>query len=123
MINWLFECEYEFLYLNDIQILQMSGDFLAEFDGETARLCIQHVYPEDEGEYTCVAYNDLGKAFTSACLIVDGNFDCSIRQTLIQMRGKVAFVFEGTNDQLWKRMKMWRLIWAENLFRFVWIRV
>lgn len=120
MINWLFECEYEFLYLNDIQILQMSGDFSAEFDGETARLCIQHVYPEDEGEYTCVAYNDLGKAFTSACLIVDGNFDCSIRQTL---RGKVAFVFEGTNDQLWKRMKMWRLIWAENLFRFVWIRV
>lgn len=52
----------------------MSGDFSAEFDGETARLCIQHVYPEDEGEYTCVAYNDLGKAFTSACLIVDGNF-------------------------------------------------
>lgn len=53
----------------------MSGDFSAEFDGETARLCIQHIYPEDEGEYTCVAYNDLGKAFTSACLIVDGNFD------------------------------------------------
>ncbi|XP_043525679.1 titin homolog isoform X2 [Frieseomelitta varia] len=53
------------------KILQMGGDFSAEFDGETARLCIQHVYPEDEGEYTCVAYNDLGKAFTSACLIVD----------------------------------------------------
>ncbi|OAD58520.1 Myosin light chain kinase, smooth muscle [Eufriesea mexicana] len=53
------------------KIIQMGGDFSAEFDGETARLCIQHVYPEDEGEYTCVAYNDLGKAFTSACLIVD----------------------------------------------------
>lgn len=52
----------------------MVGDFAAEFDGETARLSIQHVYPEDEGEYTCVAYNDLGKAYTSACLVVDGNF-------------------------------------------------
>lgn len=51
----------------------MIGDFAAEFDGETARLSIQHVYPEDEGEYTCVAYNDLGKAYTSACLVVDGN--------------------------------------------------
>jgi hypothetical protein len=51
----------------------MVGDFAAEFDGETARLSIQHVYPEDEGEYTCVAYNDLGKAYTSACLVVDGN--------------------------------------------------
>ncbi|XP_078043308.1 myosin light chain kinase, smooth muscle-like isoform X2 [Augochlora pura] len=53
------------------KILPMGGDFSAEFDGETARLNIQHVYPEDEGEYTCVAYNDLGKAFTSACLVVD----------------------------------------------------
>lgn len=61
------------IYYRVLQILQMSGDFSSEFDGETARLSIQHVYPEDEGEYTCVAYNDLGKAFTSACLIVDGN--------------------------------------------------
>ncbi|KAG7188123.1 hypothetical protein KM043_015968 [Ampulex compressa] len=53
------------------KILSMGGDFSAEFDGEAARLCIQHVYPEDEGEYTCVAYNDLGKAFTSACIVVD----------------------------------------------------
>lgn len=51
----------------------MGNDFTSEFDGEVARLSIQHVYPEDEGEYTCVAYNELGKAFTSACLIVDGN--------------------------------------------------
>ncbi|XP_072764137.1 uncharacterized protein [Anoplolepis gracilipes] len=53
------------------KIINMMGDFAAEFDGETARLSIQHVYPEDEGEYTCVAYNDLGKAYTSACLVVD----------------------------------------------------
>lgn len=71
-----------------IQILQMGGDFSADFDGETARLCIQHVYPEDEGEYTCVAYNDLGKAFTSACLIVDGNF---------------VFNSRSFNKAIWKR--------------------
>ncbi|XP_025160955.1 titin homolog isoform X2 [Harpegnathos saltator] len=53
------------------KIITMVGDFNGEFDGETARLNIQHVYPEDEGEYTCVAYNDLGKAYTSACLVVD----------------------------------------------------
>ncbi|XP_018399450.1 PREDICTED: uncharacterized protein LOC108777137, partial [Cyphomyrmex costatus] len=53
------------------KIITMVGDFAAEFDGETARLNIQHVYPEDEGEYTCVAYNNLGKAYTSACLVVD----------------------------------------------------
>ncbi|XP_036144946.1 uncharacterized protein LOC105834071 [Monomorium pharaonis] len=53
------------------KIIIMAGDFAAEFDGETARLNIQHIYPEDEGEYTCVAYNDLGKAYTSACLVVD----------------------------------------------------
>ncbi|XP_031789478.1 titin homolog isoform X2 [Nasonia vitripennis] len=51
--------------------LALDGDFSAEFDGETAKLIIRHVYPEDEGEYTCVATNELGKAFTSACLVVD----------------------------------------------------
>ncbi|XP_023246836.1 titin homolog isoform X2 [Copidosoma floridanum] len=51
--------------------LVLSGDFSAEFNGETAKLAIRHVYPEDEGEYTCVALNELGKAFTSACLVVD----------------------------------------------------
>ena len=52
--------------------MALDGDFSSEFDGTNAKLNIQHVYPEDEGEYTCVATNELGKAFTSACLIVDG---------------------------------------------------
>ncbi|KAJ8898112.1 hypothetical protein PR048_003472 [Dryococelus australis] len=54
------------------RLLPLGGDIVAEFDGETARLTIQQVYPEDEGEYTCVVYNELGKASTSACLVVDG---------------------------------------------------
>ncbi|KAG8038190.1 hypothetical protein G9C98_006515 [Cotesia typhae] len=35
------------------KLLPLGGDFATDFDGETARLSIQHVYPEDEGEYTC----------------------------------------------------------------------
>nr|CAD7610420.1 unnamed protein product [Timema genevievae] len=53
------------------RLLPLGGDFVSEFDGETARLTIHQVYPEDEGEYTCVAYSDLGRAATSACLVVD----------------------------------------------------
>lgn len=54
-----------------LQLIHLGEDFNAEFDGQTARLSINQVYPEDEGEYTCVAYNELGKAITSSCLIVD----------------------------------------------------
>jgi hypothetical protein len=53
------------------QLVRLGDGFSADFDGETATLSVDQVYPEDEGEYTCVAYNDLGKVFTSACLIVD----------------------------------------------------
>jgi Immunoglobulin I-set domain len=55
-----------------LQALLIEGDLVAEYNGSTARLTILQVYPEDEGEYTCVARNDLGKVNTSACLIVDG---------------------------------------------------
>lgn len=58
---------------------------MADCDGSTARLTILQVYPEDEGEYACVAYNELGRASTAACLIVDGKLPplnmrvCSVR--------------------------------------------
>lgn len=57
------------------QVIPLDNDFAAKFDGETAKLIIRHVYPEDEGEYTCIATNELGKAYTSACLVVDGEFN------------------------------------------------
>jgi hypothetical protein len=64
------------------QLLPLGGDFSAELDGDTARLHIHQVYPEDEGEYTCVAYNELGRALTSACLVVDGkNLDLQREST------------------------------------------
>ncbi|KRT86913.1 Immunoglobulin, partial [Oryctes borbonicus] len=53
------------------KLVHLGDDFNAEFDGSVAKLLISQVYPEDEGEYTCIAYNDLGKAYTSACIVVD----------------------------------------------------
>ncbi|KAG8223460.1 hypothetical protein J437_LFUL001954 [Ladona fulva] len=50
-----------------------EGVYRSDWDPSTgrARLSIVEVYPEDEGEYSCIAFNDLGKAYTSACLLVD----------------------------------------------------
>lgn len=60
------------MFISSKQLIHIGGDFASELDGQTAKLAIRQVYPEDEGEYTCVAYNELGKVYTSACLIVDG---------------------------------------------------
>ncbi|XP_046632684.1 titin homolog isoform X7 [Daphnia pulicaria] len=55
------------------KLLRLCKDFSTEVNANegVARLSIGRVYPEDEGEYTCVAYNELGSDSTSACLIVD----------------------------------------------------
>ena len=68
------DINYNFWIFLLLQTIPSNGDFSVDFDGEIARLSIQHVFPEDEGEYTCIASNQLGKAFTSACLIVDGKY-------------------------------------------------
>lgn len=49
-----------------------ATDYRTKFDGRKAILSILRVYPEDEGEYTLVAANDMGRAYSSACIIVDG---------------------------------------------------
>lgn len=48
-----------------------KDDFIMSYDGMKATLSIPRVYPEDEGEYTCVAKNSLGRTLSSACIIVD----------------------------------------------------
>ncbi|XP_045034081.1 myosin light chain kinase, smooth muscle isoform X2 [Daphnia magna] len=60
-------------WLRGGKLLRLCKDFSAELKAEegVVRLSIRRVYPEDEGEYTCVAYNELGSDSTSACLIVD----------------------------------------------------
>ncbi|KAK9886794.1 hypothetical protein WA026_018446 [Henosepilachna vigintioctopunctata] len=73
----VFECEIDGVPTPDVRwerggkLVHLGGDFHADLEGTIARLSIKQVYPEDEGEYTCVAFNDLGKASTSACLIVN----------------------------------------------------
>jgi hypothetical protein len=57
-----------------LQLLRPSKDITTQLNTEegVARLSIARVYPDDEGEYTCVVYNRLGSDATSACLVVDG---------------------------------------------------
>lgn len=50
-----------------------QSDFfrMSQFD-DSCQLEISRVYPEDEGEYTCVATNNAGTASCSATLTLDG---------------------------------------------------
>lgn len=52
-----------------------QSDFfrMSQFD-DSCQLEISRVYPEDEGEYTCVATNGAGTASCSATLTLDGEF-------------------------------------------------
>lgn len=54
------------------KLLHTSEDFSLSYDGERCVLTIKRVYPEDEGEYRCIASNNIGKTVSSACIIVDG---------------------------------------------------
>ncbi|KAJ6643194.1 Myosin light chain kinase, smooth muscle [Pseudolycoriella hygida] len=59
------------IWEKDGRILPHSSDFRANFCDDRATLSINRVFPEDEGEYTCIASNNIGKSYTSACIIVD----------------------------------------------------
>lgn len=48
-----------------------ADGFIMSYDGLKAMLTIPRIYPEDQGEYTCIAKNNIGQAFSSACIIVD----------------------------------------------------
>lgn len=54
---------------------QNNDELSTAYDGECAILILKRVYPEDEGEYKCIASNNIGQAVSSACIIVDGNFE------------------------------------------------
>lgn len=53
-----------------------QSDFfrMSQFD-DSCQLEISRVYPEDEGEYSCVATNSAGTVSCSAALTLDGKFD------------------------------------------------
>ncbi|XP_017077859.1 myosin light chain kinase, smooth muscle-like isoform X4 [Drosophila eugracilis] len=59
------------IWEKDGHVLPSDRDYVMSFDGTKATLSIPRVYPEDEGEYTCVAKNSVGRSLSSACIIVD----------------------------------------------------
>ncbi|CAH0577797.1 unnamed protein product [Chrysodeixis includens] len=52
------------------ELIRDCLDFEASFEEGAARLKIRQVTAEDEGTYSCEASNNLGKATSSACLVV-----------------------------------------------------
>ncbi|XP_047040434.1 titin homolog isoform X8 [Helicoverpa zea] len=52
------------------ELIRDCDDFESTFEEGAARLKIKQVTAEDEGTYSCEASNNLGKATSSACLVV-----------------------------------------------------
>ncbi|XP_045784051.1 titin homolog [Maniola jurtina] len=71
-----FECrvsgnpEPDIRWIHYTEVLPECPDFETSYDLGTARLKIKQVTAEDEGTYTCEASNSLGKATSSACLVI-----------------------------------------------------
>uniref|UniRef100_T1P7Q7 Myosin light chain kinase, smooth muscle n=1 Tax=Musca domestica TaxID=7370 RepID=T1P7Q7_MUSDO len=59
------------IWEKDGRVLPSGKDYDMTYDGIKATLRIPRIYPEDEGEYTCVAKNNIGRNLSSACIIVD----------------------------------------------------
>ncbi|XP_034478596.1 myosin light chain kinase, smooth muscle-like isoform X2 [Drosophila innubila] len=59
------------IWEKDGHVIPSDRDYVMSYDGIKAKLSIPRVYPEDEGEYTCVAKNSVGRTLSSACIIVD----------------------------------------------------
>lgn len=55
------------------EIKQSEFFRISQFD-DSCQLEISRVYPEDEGEYTCMATNNGGTVSCSATLTLDGEF-------------------------------------------------
>lgn len=58
-------------FLNS-QLIPLGEDFESNVRGSVASFVIKQVYPEDEGQYSCIVTNNLGTATSTACLIVNG---------------------------------------------------
>ncbi|XP_074070774.1 myosin light chain kinase, smooth muscle isoform X2 [Macrotis lagotis] len=60
----------EILWLHNGKEIQESEDFHFEQNGNEHSLCIQEVFPEDTGRYTCEAWNNNGHVRSHAVLTV-----------------------------------------------------
>ncbi|XP_023937954.2 uncharacterized protein LOC112045836 isoform X2 [Bicyclus anynana] len=71
-----FECrisgnpEPDIRWFHYTEVVPECGDFETSFDHGSARLKIKQVTAEDEGTYICEAANNMGKATSSACLVI-----------------------------------------------------
>nr|BAC31966.1 unnamed protein product [Mus musculus] len=65
----------EVIWLHDGNEIQESEDFHFEQKGGWHSLCIQEVFPEDTGTYTCEAWNSAGEVRTRAVLTVQEPHD------------------------------------------------
>ncbi|KAL2804996.1 myosin light chain kinase, smooth muscle isoform 3A, partial [Daubentonia madagascariensis] len=65
----------EVIWLHNGNEIQESEDFHFEQRGTLHSLCIQEVFPEDTGTYTCEAWNSVGEVRTQAVLTVQEPHD------------------------------------------------
>lgn len=65
----------EVIWFHNENEIQESEDFHFEQKGGRHSLCIQEVFPEDTGTYTCEAWNSAGEVRTQAVLTVQGEPD------------------------------------------------
>ena len=68
-----------------------STEHRQQYDGRKATLSIPRVFPEDEGQYCLVACNNMGRVKSSACIIVDGNYNL-IKKVLYENEELLFFV-------------------------------
>lgn len=61
-------------YKDGLEIQSCPEFQIEEFEDGTCTLTVPQVFPDDNGEITVQAYNDLGVATTSTALEVIGNF-------------------------------------------------
>lgn len=59
-------------WYKDAKILKAGQDFKISYDGCLATLEITEIFPEDEGQYTCIAKNPAGEGKTTCTLTVIG---------------------------------------------------
>jgi len=60
------------IWLHNNKEIKPSKDFEYENKGNSYKLNIAEIFPEDSGIYTCEAFNDAGESFSSCTVVVLG---------------------------------------------------
>ena len=65
------DASFDVVWLHNEKEIKPSKDFNYVTKGNNYALEITEVFPEDEGTYTCEAFNDVGECFTTCSMFVD----------------------------------------------------